>query len=104
MKLGYIMDNELCIDSILHSLPSIFSHFVMNFNMHKMEVSVLELCNMLKIAKENLPETPKPAMVVATSKDKGKQKSKGNKALKPKWGIQKKGGPRKVKEPKSVWF
>ena len=36
-KLGYVMDNQLYIDLILHSLPSNFSHFVMNFNMHKME-------------------------------------------------------------------
>ena len=47
-KLGYVMDNELYIDLILHSLPSTFSHFVMNFNMHKMEVTVPELYNILK--------------------------------------------------------
>ena len=72
MKLGYIIDNELCIDLFLHSLPSTFSHFIMKFNMHKMEVGVPELCNMLKIAEENLYETPKAAIVVAASKDKGK--------------------------------
>ena len=42
-KLGYVMENELYIDLILHSLPSTFSHFVLNFNMHKLEVIVLEL-------------------------------------------------------------
>ena len=47
-KLGYVMDNELYIDLILHSLSSTFSHFVMNFNMNKLEVTVPELCNMLK--------------------------------------------------------
>ena len=47
-KLGYVMDNELCINLILHLLSSTFSHFVMNFNMHKMEVTVPEPCNMLK--------------------------------------------------------
>ena len=55
--------------------------------MHKVEVNVPELCNMLKIAEENLYETPKAPIVVVSSKDKGKHKSKGNKALKPKWGI-----------------
>ena len=99
MKLGYIIDNELCIDLIMYSLPSTFSHFIMKFNMHKVEVSVPELCIMLKIVEENLYETPKATIVVVASKDKGKQKSKRNKALKPKWGIQKKGGPKKVKEP-----
>ena len=49
-KLGYVMDNELYIDLTLHSLPSTFSHFVMNFNINKLEVTVLELCNMLKTA------------------------------------------------------
>ena len=49
-KLGYVMDNELYIDLILHSLPSTFSHFVMNFNMNKLEVTVPELYNMLKTA------------------------------------------------------
>ena len=76
-KLGYVMDNELYIDLILHSLSSAFSHFVLNFNMNKLEVTVPELFNMLKIAQENLPETPKLAMVVAASKQNGKQKSKG---------------------------
>ena len=76
-KLGYVMDNELYIDLILHSLPSTFSHFVMNFNINKLEVTVPELCNMLKTAQENLPETPRSTMVVAASKHKGKQKAKG---------------------------
>ena len=104
-KLGYVMDNELYIDLILHSLPSNFSHFVMNFNMHKREVTLPELCNMLKTAQENLPETPRTTMVVAASKHKVKLKGKGNKgALKPIRGIQKKKGPAKAKEPKGVCF
>ena len=71
-KLGYVMDNELYIDLILHSFSSTFSHFVMNFNMHKMEVTLPELCNMLKTAHENLPETPRSTMVMGASKHKGK--------------------------------
>ena len=78
-KLGYMMDNELYIDLILHSLPSIFSHFVMNFNMNELEVAVPELCNMLKTAQENLLENPRPAMVVAAFKQKRKRMSKGKK-------------------------
>ena len=70
------MDNELYIDLILHSLPSNFSHFVMNFNMYKMEVTLPELCNMLKTAQENLPETPRPTMVMTASKHKGSRKVK----------------------------
>ena len=104
-KLGYVMDNELYIDLILHSLSSTFSHFVINFNMHKMEVTLPELCNMLKTAQANLPETPRTTMVVAASKHKGKRKGKGNKgALKPTKGIQKMKGPTKAKEPKGVCF
>ena len=104
-KLGYVMDNELYIDLILHSLPSTFSHFVMNFNMNKLEVTAPELYNMLKTAQENLPETPKSAMVMEASKRKRKQMSKGKKGnLKPKGGVQKKKGPKKAKEPKGVCF
>ena len=99
------MDNELYIDLILHSLPSIFSHFVMNFNMNKLKVTVPELCNMLKTTQENLPETPRPAMVVAASKQKRKQMSKGKKGNhKPKKDIQKKKGPQKANEPKGTCF
>ena len=99
------MAYKLYIDLILHSLLSTFSHFILNFNMHKLEVTVPELCNMLKTAQENLHETPKPAMVVAASKQKGKHKSKGMKGtLKPKKGIQKKTGPKKGKEPKGNCF
>ena len=93
------MDNELYIYLILHSWSSTFLHFVMNFNMHKMEVTLPELCNMLKTTQENLPDTPRPIMVVATSKRKGKQKGKWKKGtLKPTKGIQKK------KEPKGICF
>ena len=99
------MDNELYIDLILHSFPSTFSHFVLNFNMHKLEVTVPELCNILKTAQENLHETPKFAMVVAASKQKGKQKSKGKKwTLEPNKGIQKKSRAKKAKEPKGTCF
>ena len=104
-KLGYVIDNELYIEFILHSLPSTFMHFVMNFNMHKMEVTLPEFCNLLKTTQKNLPETPKPTMVIAASKHKGKQKNKGKKGtLKPKKGIQKKTGPKKAKEPKRIYF
>ena len=73
--------------------------------MHKMEVTLPELCNMLTTAQENLPETLRPTMVVAASKHKGKWKSKGNKGtFKPTKGIQKKKGPAKAKEPKGVCF
>ena len=93
------MDNELYIDLILHSLSSTFSQFVMNFNMHKMEVTLPELCNMLKTAQENLLETPRPTMVVAASKHKGNQKGKRKMGtLKPTKGIQKK------KKPKGICF
>ena len=87
-KLGYVVDNELYIDLILHSLLSTFSHFVMNFNMYKMEITLPKLCNMLKTAQENIPETPRPTIVMAASKHKGKQKGKGKKGtLKPTKGI-----------------
>ena len=55
--------------------------------------------------KKNRPETPRPTMVVAASKHKGKQKGKGKKGtLKPTKGIQKKTMPKKAKEPKGICF
>ena len=44
------MDCELNIDLILHNLSDVYSHFVMNYQMNKIESTIPELINMLKIA------------------------------------------------------
>ena len=47
------MDGELSQDLILQSLPSSFSQFVINYHMNKLNISLLELLNMLKIAESH---------------------------------------------------
>ena len=53
-RLGYPLSLELSTDLILHSLPSSFSQFVMNYNMNNMEKSIPELHGMLKTAEVNV--------------------------------------------------
>lgn len=45
------------MDLILQSLPPSFNTFVVNFNIHKMETSLVELVNMLKIAESTMKST-----------------------------------------------
>ncbi|XP_075479539.1 uncharacterized protein LOC142520449 [Primulina tabacum] len=42
-----VIPNELCTNILLLSLPLSFDGFVVNFNMNKLEVSLIELFNML---------------------------------------------------------
>ncbi|KAG8633862.1 hypothetical protein MANES_18G141045v8 [Manihot esculenta] len=51
-RLSYPLSLKLSTDLILHSLPSSFSQFVMNYNMNNMEKSIPELHGMLKTAEE----------------------------------------------------
>ncbi|KAJ8478076.1 hypothetical protein OPV22_021803 [Ensete ventricosum] len=86
--LGIVLEDNLCVDLILQSLPDSFSHFIMNFNMSKFEVTLPELLNMLReaesaIKKEKLVlyigETKKKRKASKTLK-KGKEKEIPGKA------------------------
>ncbi|RRT61718.1 hypothetical protein B296_00020000 [Ensete ventricosum] len=78
------------IQSPLHpsrtmSLLDFFSHFIMNFNMSKFEVTLLELLNMLKEAKSVIKKE-KPVLYIGETKKKRKtnktlKKGKGNEKL-----------------------
>ena len=48
-RLGIILEDDHCVDLILQSLLDSFSQFIINFNMNKIDVSLPELLNMLKI-------------------------------------------------------
>ena len=48
------ISRELASDLILASLPSEYDQFVMNFNMHGMEKTLVELHGMLKNAKQSI--------------------------------------------------
>ena len=53
-KLGTPISHELDIDLILGSLPKCYDQFVMNYNMHHMEKSIVELHGMLKNVETNI--------------------------------------------------
>ncbi|KAI3450296.1 hypothetical protein Pfo_006961, partial [Paulownia fortunei] len=88
-------------DLVLQSLLPSFDSFVVNFNMHKMETSLAELINMLKIAKSTMKKE-KPALLVGSSSQsktkrlkKGKKKSSSKKAK----GMKASGGAKKSSKP-----
>ena len=88
-KLGAPISHELATDMILGSLPESYDQFVMNYNMHHMEKSIVET----NIQKTNL--------VLMVQKGEGmnrKGKGKGNKAKKGKG--QSKPKAKKPKPPK----
>ena len=43
-----VLEDDLCVDLVLQSLPDSFSQFILNFNMNKLKVALLELLNMLR--------------------------------------------------------
>ena len=71
------MDNELYIDLTLRSLSSNFSHFVMNFNMHKMEVTMPELYNMLNKHRRTFLKLLSLQWLWMLIKKKGSRRAKG---------------------------
>ncbi|GAA0147861.1 hypothetical protein LIER_07458 [Lithospermum erythrorhizon] len=73
------VSNELAIDLILKYLPKKFSQFVMNFNMHKFELSLNKLHKMITNAEANLAKakTPTSSVLVVQNKKKFKKKFSG---------------------------
>lgn len=98
-QLGFVMDGELSQDLVLQSLPNSFSQFVMNFHMNKLDVSLAELHNMLKIAEANFPSKRGSVLMIGASTStkrkrnwKPKNKKKGeNKPVPPKADPKSKG-------------
>ena len=84
--LGAAIDVELQIDMILKSLPDSSNHFKINYNMNKMNLTLVELSSQL-IASEGIMKKKPTALMteksVAKSKPKGKCR-KGKKKLVPK--------------------
>ena len=97
-QLGFNMDRELSQDLVLQSLPGLFSQFVVNFHMNKMDVSLAELHNMLKTAESNFPS--KKSSVLLIGEGSNPKKRKKNPPKKKKVG-EKKPVPPKVEDPKS---
>ena len=57
------MDAETKVDVILLSLTDSLNQFIMNYNMNKMDVTLLELLNMLQVA-EDLIKKEKPIVML----------------------------------------
>ena len=83
------MDGELSQDLILQSLPDSFSQFVINYHMNKLNTSLPELLNMLKIVESHFRDEKASVLLVdKINKKKGKKVFK--KKINPKAGIFKK--------------
>ena len=61
-KLGALISHEMA-DMILGSLTESYDQFVMNYNMHHMEKSIVELHGMLKNVETNIQKTNPVLMV-----------------------------------------
>src|SRR3954470_21589715 len=79
-NLGIVIPNELGIHRVLQSLPPSYKNFVMNYNMQRMDKSLLELFSMLNSAEVENKKEHQVVMVNKTTnfKKKGKPKKKGN--------------------------
>ncbi|KAL8104443.1 hypothetical protein AgCh_028601 [Apium graveolens] len=97
-QLGFSMDEELSQDLVFQSLPSSFSQFVVNFHIKKLDVSLPELHNMLKITESNFP--PKKSFVLLIGEDSNPKNRKKNPSKKKKVN-EKKPIPPKAEDPKS---
>ena len=53
-QLDFYIDKELSQDLILQSLPDSFFQFVINYHMNKLDTSLPELLNMVKIAETHI--------------------------------------------------
>ena len=76
-QLGFALDGELSQNLILQSLSDSFSQFVINYYMNKLNISLPELLNMLKIVKSHFKgEKAQVLHVDKISKKKAKKHSK----------------------------
>ena len=84
------MDGELNRDLILQSLLDSFSQFVMNYHMNKLNLSLLELLNMLKIVESHFKGDKANHLLLVDGNKKGvmkkgsKRKMNSNKIIKKK--------------------
>ncbi|KAJ8478061.1 hypothetical protein OPV22_021788 [Ensete ventricosum] len=79
--LEIVLEDNLCIDLVLQSLPDSFSHFIMNLNMSKFEVTLPEILNMLREAESTIKKEKLVLYIGETNK-----KRKANKTLKKRKG------------------
>ena len=96
-SLGFELPSGLDIDLALQSLPDSYSHFVVNYNMNKIDSSLSELHNMLREGEGNI-QKEKPQVLLVSETDKKRKavpSSSGNKGRKA-------NGPGKKKKKKDT--
>ena len=76
--MGAKLQKEMKIDLILQSLPKHFNSFKVNYNMHKMDLTPVQLMHELESAKQSLKEPGGINFTEGSVKPKGKPKG-GNK-------------------------
>ncbi|KAH7665793.1 RNA-directed DNA polymerase protein [Dioscorea alata] len=96
-KLDAPIRKELAVDLVLGSLPEAYYQFILNYNMHDMDKSLVELHGMLKNAEPSIKKTVPVMMVQKNKGQSGKGKAKAKK--KEKVGTYTKG--KVAKTPKS---
>ena len=69
-QLGLVMDGELSQNLILQSLSELFTQFVVNYHMNKLNTSLTELLNILKTAESHIKKKKAPFLVGKISKKK----------------------------------
>ena len=81
--IGAKLQKEMKIDLILQSLPIQFNKFKVNYNMHKMDLTLVQLMHELESAEQSLKEPSSINFTEGSIKPKGKPKG-GNKKKKKK--------------------
>ncbi|XP_050918582.1 uncharacterized protein LOC127136017 [Lathyrus oleraceus] len=83
-KLGCTIGKEISQDLILQSLPDLFSQFVINFNMNKMDIDFHEMLNPLIDYENQFSSEKKKGTIMVVGKTfKKKVKGKFNSKKKP---------------------
>jgi len=89
-QLGFVMDHELSVNLVLQLLLQIFSQFIMNYHMNKLDSTLLKL---FKIAEKALKKENGPILLIKSSRmsKKENKKNKGDvsKANRPTGDIKK---------------
>ena len=72
--MGEKLQKEMKIDLILQSLPKHFNQFKVNYNMHKMDLTPVQLMHELESAEQSLKEQGSINFTEGSAKPKGKPK------------------------------
>ena len=95
------MDAELQIDLVVQSLLQSFAPFILNFNMNKLECSLLELLNMLTTAQAHIKGKRQEGVLAIASYLRSSKKKKSSSSKKKKLGPKREVSKDKYKKMRS---